>query len=116
MSIQEAELFLSRENSSSCFHFHCIHPGLQRKMDPCSTESLSGEGESLVAQAFHSRSLEGLLFSLRRIWRRTGGVQPTGDLWACSGADSLSEGTLGGCSPELVPQAMQEAVLQHREN
>ena len=115
MGIKEAELFLSNGNSSSCFHLHHIHPGLQRKTDPCSTASLAGEEDSLMAQAFHPRSLEGLLFSLRGVWR-TGGLQPTGDLWACSDADGLSKGKLGGCSPELVPQAMQEAVLQHREN
>ena len=71
MSTKEAELFLSRGNSSSCFHLHRIRPGLQRKMDPCSTENLTGEGESLMVQAVHPRSLEGLLFSLRCIWSTT---------------------------------------------
>lgn len=78
MSINEAELFLRRGNSSSRFHLHHIHRGLQRKMEPCSTESPAGEGDGPMAQAFHPRSLEGLVFSLRCVWRRTGGEQPVG--------------------------------------
>lgn len=50
MGIKEAELFLSKGNFS-CFHLHHIHPGFQRKMDPCNIGSLPGEGDSLMAQA-----------------------------------------------------------------
>lgn len=46
MSIKEAELFLCRGNSSSCFYLHRIHPGLQRKMDPCSREPRRRRGQS----------------------------------------------------------------------
>lgn len=95
MSTKEAELFL-RRNSSSCFHPHQSHPGMIRQMGACSIET-SRERRKIP---WNNPATPGAApISSTGVWRRAGGVRPTGDLFRdlaqLQVASVSSEGTGG---------------------